>query len=87
MVLPGRSDQSETTRARQEYLLDSGYIENVRTRNRIAKTAAGTGLLEKNGTIGRVLKAHYQELTGGSVGLIILEFYAVGSASGLSFRG
>jgi len=66
-----------TSRSRFEKLMEPGTIGRVRTRNRIIKTASGTGLLDKDGTIGEAIIAHYESLAKGGVGLIIFEFCTV----------
>jgi 2,4-dienoyl-CoA reductase-like NADH-dependent reductase (Old Yellow Enzyme family) len=38
-----------TSRSRFEKLMEPGYIGQVRTRNRIIKTASGGGFVEKDG--------------------------------------
>ena len=58
-------------------LMEPGYIGRVRTRNRIIKTASGGGLVEKDGTAGEAIRAHYESLAKGGVGLIIFEFCTV----------
>jgi len=63
--------------ARFEKLMEPGYIGKVRLRNRIIKTAAGTGLIEKDGTVGETMKVFYKTMAKGGVGLIIYEFCSV----------
>ncbi|OPY79382.1 MAG: NADH oxidase [Syntrophorhabdus sp. PtaU1.Bin058] len=64
-------------RTKFEKLLEPGYIGRVRTRNRIIKTASGTGLTEPDGTQGEAIKAYYESLARGGVGMIIEEFTVV----------
>jgi 2,4-dienoyl-CoA reductase (NADPH2) len=64
-------------RKRFEKLMEPGYIGKVRLRNRIIKTAAGTGLIEKDGTVGETMKGFYETMAKGGVGLIIYEFCSV----------
>jgi 2,4-dienoyl-CoA reductase (NADPH2) len=49
----------------------------VRTRNRIIKTASGTGLVEKDGTAGERAIAYYENIARGGVGLFIYEYCSV----------
>jgi len=65
------------SRSRFEKLMEPGYIERVRTRNRIIKTASGGGLVERDGTAGETIRSHYEALAKGGVGLIIFEFCTV----------
>ena len=64
-------------RTRFERLLEPGYIGRVRTRNRIVKTASGTGLTQPDGTQGEAIMAYYEALAKGGVGMIIGEFTVV----------
>jgi 2,4-dienoyl-CoA reductase (NADPH2) len=57
--------------------MEPGQIGRVRTRNRIIKTASGTGLAESDGTTGEATKALYESFARGGVGLIIFEFTTV----------
>jgi 2,4-dienoyl-CoA reductase (NADPH2) len=66
-----------TRRSGFEKLMEPGYIGRIHTRNRIIKTASGTGLLDKDGTVGEAIIAHYEALAKGGVGLIIFEFCTV----------
>jgi 2,4-dienoyl-CoA reductase (NADPH2) len=63
--------------ARFEKLMEPGYIGRVRTRNRIIKTAAGTGLIEKDGTVGETMRGFYETIAKGGVGLLIFEYCSV----------
>jgi 2,4-dienoyl-CoA reductase (NADPH2) len=58
-------------------LMEPGYIGRVHTRNRIIKTAAGTGLIEKDGTVGETMKGFYETMAKGGVGLLIFEYCSV----------
>jgi 2,4-dienoyl-CoA reductase (NADPH2) len=66
-----------TSSARFERLMEPGYIGKVRLRNRIIKTAAGTGLLESDGTVGGTIKDFYEAIAKGGVGLVIYEYCTV----------
>jgi 2,4-dienoyl-CoA reductase (NADPH2) len=63
--------------ARFAKLMEPSYIGRVRTRNRIIKTAAGTGLIEKDGTVGETMKGFYETMAKGGVGLLIFEYCSV----------
>ena len=60
------------THTKFEKLMEPGYVGRVRTRNRIIKTAAGTGYAE-NGLPSERMNRFYESLAKGGVGLIILE--------------
>jgi 2,4-dienoyl-CoA reductase (NADPH2) len=60
-----------------EKLMEPGYIGRVRTRNRIIKTAAGTGLIEKDGIVGETMRDFYETMAKGGVGLLIYEYCSV----------
>src|SRR4030042_291377 len=60
------------SRKRFRKLMEPGMIGRVRTRNRIIKTAAGTGYAE-NGLPSERMKGFYESLAKGGVGLIIVE--------------
>ncbi len=60
-----------------ERLLQPGNIGKVRTKNRIIKTASGSGLAEPGGIQGERIKAYYETMAKGGVGLIINEFTTV----------
>ena len=62
-----------TGNVRFKKLLEPGYIGQVRTRNRIIKTASGTSYVEPTGYIGERAKAYYETLAKGGVGLLIVE--------------
>jgi 2,4-dienoyl-CoA reductase (NADPH2) len=66
-----------TKRTKFEKLLEPGYIGRVRTRNRIIKTASGTGLVDPGGIQGEAMKAYYEPIAKGGVGMIICEFTVV----------
>lgn len=66
-----------TSMKKFEKLMEPGYIGQVRTRNRIIKTASGYGLAEKDGSIGAASRALYERMAKGGVGLIIFEFTTV----------
>ena len=67
-----------------EKLMEPGYVGRVRTRNRIIKTAAGTGYAE-NGLPGERMNGFYGSLAKGGVGLIIVENCAVEWPRGTHF--
>lgn len=60
-----------------EKLMEPGYIGRVHTRNRIIKTAAGTGLIEKDGIVGETMRDFYETMAKGGVGLLIYEYCSV----------
>lgn len=62
-------------------LLEPSYIGRVRTRNRIIKTGADMGFCDDNGYVTEKLKAFYEALARGGVGLIIIESPTVESPS------
>jgi 2,4-dienoyl-CoA reductase (NADPH2) len=66
-----------TSHTRFEKLMEPSQIGRVRTRNRIIKTAAGTGFIEKDGTVGETMKGFYETMAKGGVGLLIYEFCTV----------
>jgi 2,4-dienoyl-CoA reductase (NADPH2) len=55
-----------------EKLMEPGYIGRLRTKNRIIKTAAGTGYAE-NGNPSKRMADFYAAFAKGGVGLVILE--------------
>ena len=61
-----------TSSAKFEKLMEPGYIGRLRIRNRIIKTAAGTGYAE-NGLPSEQMNGFYGSLAKGGVGLIIVE--------------
>jgi 2,4-dienoyl-CoA reductase (NADPH2) len=63
--------------SRFDKLMEPGRIGKVRTRNRIIKTASGTGLAEPDGTTGAATRALYESLAKGGAGMIIFEFTTV----------
>ena len=60
-------------KARFEKLLEPSYIGQVRTKNRIIKTANGTSFIEPTGYVGERAKAYYETMAKGGVGLLIVE--------------
>jgi 2,4-dienoyl-CoA reductase (NADPH2) len=64
-------------RARFEKLMEPSRIGQVPTRNRIIKTASGTGFINDDGTVSEALKNFYETLAKGGVGLIIFEYCTV----------
>ncbi len=62
---------------RFEKLLEPGRIGRVRTKNRMVKTAAGTGLIEKDGIVGQPMIDFYETMAKGGVGLLIYEYCSV----------
>jgi 2,4-dienoyl-CoA reductase (NADPH2) len=67
---------------RFQKLLEPGYIGKVRTRNRIIKTASGSGLIEPDGVCGERIMGWYETLAKGGAGLIIFETNSVESPRG-----
>jgi 2,4-dienoyl-CoA reductase (NADPH2) len=67
-----------------EKLMEPGYIGRLRTRNRIIKTAAGTGYAENGLPSGR-MNGFYGSLAKGGVGLIIVENCSVEWPRGTHF--
>ena len=57
--------------------MEPGRLGRVSTRNRIIKTAAGTGLMEKDGIIGRTMIDFYETMAKGGCGLLIFEYCSV----------
>jgi 2,4-dienoyl-CoA reductase (NADPH2) len=72
------------TCTRLEKLMEPGYIGRLRTRNRIIKTAAGTGYAE-NGLPSERMNGFYGSLAKGGVGLIIIENCSVEWPRGTHF--
>lgn len=68
-------------KARFSKLLEPSYIGRVRTRNRIIKTGADMGFCDDNGYVTEKLKAFYEALARGGVGLIIIESPTIESPS------
>jgi 2,4-dienoyl-CoA reductase (NADPH2) len=66
-----------TNSVRFEKLMEPGQIGRVRTKNRIIKTASGTGFIEDDGTVGEAMKNFYETLAKGGVGLLIFEYCTV----------
>ena len=58
-------------------LMEPGHIGRVSIRNRIIKTAAGTGLMEKDGIIGQPMIDFYETMAKGGCGLLIFEYCSV----------
>ena len=54
-------------------LLEPSQIGRVKTRNRMIKTASGTSFIEPTGYVGEKVKAYYETMAKGGVGLIIVE--------------
>jgi 2,4-dienoyl-CoA reductase (NADPH2) len=54
-------------------LLEPGQIGNIKTKNRIFKTGAGSTLGDGSGNVTRRHKAFYRALARGGVGLIVVE--------------
>ncbi|HJX13111.1 MAG TPA: FAD-dependent oxidoreductase [Dehalococcoidales bacterium] len=59
--------------SRFEKLLEPSNIGRVKTRNRMIKTANGTSFIEPSGYVGERVKAYYENMAKGGVGLIIVE--------------
>ena len=72
------------SRKRFRKLMEPGMIGRVRTRNRIIKTAAGTGYAE-NGLPSERMNDFYESLARGGVGLIIVENCSVEWPRGTHF--
>ncbi len=62
-----------TGNVRFKKLLEPAYIGQVRTRNRIIKTANGTSFIEPTGYVGERALAYYETMAKGGVGLLIVE--------------
>lgn len=62
---------------RLERLMEPGSIGSVRTKNRIIKTAAGTGYADKEGRGTERMADFYGAIAKGGVGLVIVENCAV----------
>ncbi len=74
-------------RKRFEKLLEPGYIGQVRTRNRIVKTGAGTFMWhEDETTMNAAILAYYESLARGGVGLLIVESPTVDYPLGARWR-
>ena len=58
-------------------LLEPGQIGNVRTKNRLFKTAAGSTLGDGSGMVTQKHRAYYRALARGGLGLIIVEHCSV----------
>jgi 2,4-dienoyl-CoA reductase (NADPH2) len=67
-----------------EKLMEPGFIGGLRTKNRIIKTAGGTGFAE-NGNPGEQMAVFYSAIAKGGVGLIIVENCAVEWPRGTHF--
>jgi 2,4-dienoyl-CoA reductase (NADPH2) len=72
------------TSTRLEKLMEPGYIGRLRIKNRIIKTAAGTGYAE-NGLPSERMNGFYGSLAKGGVGLVIVENCAVEWPRGTHF--
>ncbi len=76
-----------TDNARFEHLLEPGYIGSVKTRNRIVKTGAGLLMWHENDTrMNGAVKAYYESLARGGVGLLIVESPTVDYPRGARWR-
>ncbi len=62
---------------RLERLMEPGNIGSLRTKNRIIKTAAGTGYADKNGNPTDRMAGFYAGIAKGGAGLVIVENCAV----------
>jgi 2,4-dienoyl-CoA reductase (NADPH2) len=62
---------------RLERLMEPGNIGSLRTKNRIIKTAAGTGYADKNGNGTERMADFYGAIAKGGAGLVIVENCAV----------
>ncbi len=62
---------------RFERLMEPGSIGSLRTKNRIIKTAAGTGYADKNGNATDRMADFYAGIAKGGAGLVIVENCAV----------
>lgn len=58
-------------------LMEPGQIGKIRTKNRIIKTAAGTGLIDKDGVVTQRMIDFYEAMARGGVGLLIFEYCSV----------
>jgi 2,4-dienoyl-CoA reductase (NADPH2) len=67
---------------RFEKLFEPGHVGKLRTRNKIIKTASGSGLIEPDGECGERIMGWYEALAKGGVGLIIFETTSVESPRG-----
>ncbi len=71
----GRTRVGEVERL--ERLMEPGTIGSLRTKNRIIKTAAGTGYADKDGNATDRMADFYGAIAKGGVGLVIVENCAV----------
>ena len=70
-----------------EKLLEPGYIGNVKTRNRMVKTGAGTFMWHEDEThMNKAILAYYESLARGGVGLLIVESPTVDYPAGARWR-
>ena len=69
--------------SRFEKLLEPSNIGRVKTRNRMIKTANGTSFIVPSGYVGERVKAYYENMAKGGVGLIIVESCGVESPLGV----
>jgi 2,4-dienoyl-CoA reductase (NADPH2) len=76
-----------TESARFAHLLEPGYIGSVKTRNRIVKTGAGLLMWHEDDTrMNGAVKAYYESLARGGVGLLIVESPTVDYPRGARWR-
>jgi 2,4-dienoyl-CoA reductase (NADPH2) len=76
-----------TDNARFEHLLEPGYIGSVKTRNRIVKTGAGLLMWHEDDTrMNGAVKAYYESLARGGVGLLVVESPTVDYPRGARWR-
>ena len=76
-----------TARTRFEKLLEPGHIGSVKTRNRIIKTGAGMFMWHEDDLhMGEPIKAFYEGIARGGVGLLIVESPTVDYPLGARWR-
>ncbi len=76
-----------TGRKKYERLLEPGYIGSVRTRNRIIKTGAGLLMVDENDLHMREeVKALYEAIARGGVGLLVVEAPIIDYPHGVRWR-
>ena len=68
-----------------EKLMEPGYIGSLRTKNRIIKTAAGSGYYSPEGNPTDQMAGFYSAFAKGGVGLIIIENCGVECPRGTHF--
>jgi 2,4-dienoyl-CoA reductase (NADPH2) len=66
-----------STSKKYQKLMEPSQIGEVHTKNRIIKTAAGTGFINSDGTVSQKMKSFYEALAKGGSGLIIYEYCTV----------